>query len=319
MTRSRPRARRRSVVAVAVVLALVLVAAGAVFSNAFGAKDRLREVAERIELMVDPPPDRPIAATVLVTPRPNEPADDEDAADASPGPSGTPSATPSTAPGEDPADPTPTAKPTPGRVSVDVNLFKHPENHFISEQFDHTWCAVAGTQMVLNMWGKAPLTVAFQKQLASGIGQWESRRDSHNGGWGPSAMVAALASYGVPGYEVRAYETRGDALFDAAKAIEKTHAPVLLLAWRGAHTWVMTGFRADADPLLFDDAHIDGAYINDPWFPIISSIWGASDPPGSFEDRTSMRINYLPWKRPEGSYPDRDGLFIAVVPTKPDK
>jgi hypothetical protein len=29
-----------------------------------------------------------------------------------------------------------------------------------------------------------------------------------------------------------------------------------------------------------------------------------------------MRRNYLPWKRPEGHYPDRDGLFIAVVPTK---
>jgi len=317
MTRSRPRVRRRTVTAV--LLALVLLAAGAVWSNALGAKDKLREVASRIELLVDPPPDRPIAATVLVTPRPGEAADDEDTSDASPEPSAVATAPASTAPGEDPADPTPTAKPTPARVSVDVNLFKHPENHFISEQFDHTWCAVAGTQMVLNMWGKAPLTVAFQKQLASGIGQWESRRDSHNGGWGPSAMVAALAAYGVPGYEVRAYESRWDALFDAAKAIEKTHAPVLLLAWRGAHTWVMTGFRADADPLQFDDARISGAYINDPWFPLISSIWGPSDPPGSFVDRPGMRVNYLPWKRPEGSYPDRDGLFIAVVPTKANR
>ena len=30
-----------------------------------------------------------------------------------------------------------------------------------------------------------------------------------------------------------------------------------------------------------------------------------------------MRRNYLPWKRPEGSYPERDGLFLAVVPTEP--
>jgi hypothetical protein len=28
-----------------------------------------------------------------------------------------------------------------------------------------------------------------------------------------------------------------------------------------------------------------------------------------------MERNYLPWKRPEGHYPDRDGLFISVVPT----
>ena len=306
----RRRLRRRHVVAI--VLAIGLLAAGAIWSNVLGVGTRFHDVVQRVErrvsLIIDPPPDRPIAATVLVTPRPVEEA--TPAAVATDAPSGPPA---SLAPG---ASPTPTPKPAPQRVSVDVNLFKHPENHFINEEFDHEWCAVAGTQMVLEMHGKAPLTLAFQKELASRIGEWESRRDSHNGGWGPSAMVAALAAYGVPGYEVRAYETRGDALFDAAQAIEKTHAPVMLLAWRGAHTWVMTGFRADADPLVFDDAKIKGTYINDPWYPIVSSIWGASDPPGTFQDASEMRRNYLPWKRPEGHYPDRDGLFIAVVPTK---
>ena len=29
-----------------------------------------------------------------------------------------------------------------------------------------------------------------------------------------------------------------------------------------------------------------------------------------------MIRNYLKWKRPEGLYPARDGLYIAVVPTK---
>ena len=32
-----------------------------------------------------------------------------------------------------------------------------------------------------------------------------------------------------------------------------------------------------------------------------------------------MQRNYLPWQRPEGAYPDRDGLFLAVVPTIPIK
>jgi hypothetical protein len=30
-----------------------------------------------------------------------------------------------------------------------------------------------------------------------------------------------------------------------------------------------------------------------------------------------MVRNYLPWKRPEGHYPDRDGKFIVVIPTIP--
>jgi hypothetical protein len=287
----------------ALLLVLAVIGAVVLVTNPLGIRTRLHSVAHRIELMVDPPPDRPIADTVLVTPRPSlEPT---------PAPSSTSAASAS------PSQPGQTPTPAPKRVKVDVNLLAQPDKYFISEQFDHDWCAVAGTQMVLAIHGKAPLTLAFQKQLASRIGEWESRRDSLNGGWGPAAMVSALNAYGVHGYEVRAYETRNDALSDAARAIAQLHAPVLLLAWRGAHTWVMTGFRASADPLIFADARVTGTYILDPWYPLVSSIWGASDPPGTFQNTAEMQRNYLRWKRPEGHYPTRDGLFIAVVPTLP--
>ena len=106
------------------------------------------------------------------------------------------------------------------------------------------------------------------------------------------------------------------ALRDAAAAIKKTKSPAILLAWRGAHTWVMTGYRADSDPAMFRNAKIDGAYILDPWYPDVSSIWGPSNPPGFFTTFGELQDNFLPWKRPEGHYPDRDGLFITVVPTK---
>ena len=300
-------ARRRRPVwrpLLAIMAALVLLGSVAVWANVLGVGDKAREVARTIELIVDPPPDRPIDAEVHVTPRP------------SPTPTPSPAPTPraSLPPGVPTPAPTPTPTPVPQRVRVDVNLYQHPEDHFITE-VDHEWCAVAGTQMVIAAHGKGALTESFQRKLASRIGEWESRRDAINGGWGPSAMVAALRAYGVPGYEVRTYETRADALLDAARAISTFHAPVLLLAWRGAHTWVMTGYRADADPLLFDDAKVSGAYILDPWYPRVSSIWGPSDPPGTFQNAAEMRRNYLVWKRPEGRYPSRDGLFVAVVPT----
>ncbi len=306
MTVRRRPVRRRYLVA-ALLLASAMLAGLAVWSNVLGVGDKVASVARRIELIVDPPPDRPIEATVRVTPRPSPP----------PTPTPPPAPTPSGSlePGATPA-PTPTPEPTPVRTKVDVTLLRHPERWFISEE-DNEWCAVAGTQIVLAIHGKAELTVAFQKTLASRIGEWESRRDSHNGGWGPSAMVAALEAYGVPGYQVRAYENRQDAMRDAALAISELHAPVILLTWRGAHTWVMTGYRADADPTVFPDARISGTYILDPWYPRDSSLWGRSDPPGTFQDLAEMRRNYLVWRRPEGSYADRDGLFIAVLPTIP--
>ena len=305
MTVRRHRPVRRRYLVTALLLACVMLAALAVWSNALGVGDRFASVARRIELIVDPPPDRPSKETVRVTPRPSLP----------PTPAPTPAPTPSGSlePGVTPA---PTPEPAPVRTKVDVTLLRHPERWFISEE-DNEWCAVSGTQIVLAIHGKAELTVAFQKTLASRIGEWESRRDSRNGGWGPSAIVAALEAYGVPGYQVRAYETRQDAMRDAAVAISELHAPVILLTWRGAHTWVMTGYRADADPAVFHDAKISGTYILDPWFPRVSSIWGPSDPPGTFQDLAEMRRNYLVWQRPEGNYADRDGLFIAVVPTIP--
>jgi hypothetical protein len=79
----------------------------------------------------------------------------------------------------------------------------------------------------------------------------------------------------------------------------------------------MTGYRADADPLLFPDATLTHAQILDPWYPWVSTIWGPSSPPGHYEDMAEMERNYLRWARPEGNYPDRDGMFIAVVPTTP--
>ncbi len=307
MTARARRVRWRGIVVVALGLLLVAGAAGAaaVVTNAAGLGDRFEGLVDRVALIIDPPPDRVIDEPVLVTPRP------------SPSPTPTPRPTPPRTP--DPSAtpaPTPTPVPTPERVPVDRILDLDPADVFAS-QATKDWCAPAGTQMTLAALGLADNSEGFQTTLASRIDEWESWRDSHNGGWGPSAMIAALDAYGAHGYELRAYETRADALRDAAMQIDATGSPVILLAWKGAHTWVMTGYRADADPSLFPDATISGAYILDPWYPRVSSIWGASDPPNTFQNDAEMRRNFLPWKRPEGAYPNRDGLFISVVPTLP--
>jgi hypothetical protein len=102
-----------------------------------------------------------------------------------------------------------------------------------------------------------------------------------------------------------------------------------MFPWWGAHTWVMTGYRADADPTVFGDAKIRGAYILDPWYPRFSSIWGQSDGPGNFENLSELERNWPVhqgppgyesigpgWTRPEGAYPDRDGRFVVLIPTR---
>ncbi len=302
------RRRRRALAVVGVtVVAAAVMGSLLVATDTLGAGDRFDRLLAKIDRAISgPPQDRPGTGTVRITPRPTVPP-------AIPAPTPEPTPTGSLDPA---ASPTlaPTPVPTPKKVPMDVDIATDPEAIFAHERKD-TWCAPAGVQMTLAFLGLADTSERFQRELNGRVKQWESYGDSHNGLWGPSAMALALEAYGAPGYEVRAYESRLEALRDAAVAIETTHSPVILLAWRGAHTWVMTGFRADSDPVVFPHARISGAYILDPWFPWTSSIWGRSDPPGTFQDIPEMERNYLRWKRPEGTYPERDGLFIAVVPT----
>jgi hypothetical protein len=292
--------------------ALLLIFAGGfavVRANVLGMGDRFERLTARIENFIDPPPDRSTIPTVVITPGPS----------------------PSLAPSE-PGRPSeaPTAAPTvAAREPVDIAVTDDHEAVFTS-QINEKYCAVAGTQMVLSILGLGEATDEFQAEIGARIGEWESLDDSLNGGWGPAAVSLALADYGEPGYVIRAYDSYADALRDSAIAIVETDKPVVLFPWWGAHTWVMTGFRADADPTLFDDAEISGAYILDPWYPRVSSIWGASDPPGNFEDLSELERNWPAfegppgyeqigpgWTRPEGAYPDRDGRFIVLLPTTP--
>jgi hypothetical protein len=267
-------------------------------ANMLGMGERFDRLTSRIEAFVDPPPDRSTIPTVVVTPAP----------------SATPSPTPRVTL-EPSASPTPSPTPL-VRTAVDITVVDDHAAVFTS-QISTKDCAVAATQMVLTILGLGDPGNAFQTEIHDRIGEWESWEDSHNGGWGPAAVSLALAAYGEPGYEIRAYSSYTDALRDSAIAITEMDKPVLMFPWWGAHTWVMTGFRADADPTLFADAAISGAYILDPWYPRVSSIWGPSDPAGTFQDGAEMQRNFLPWKRPEGRYADRDGLWITVAPTIP--
>lgn len=297
--------RRRRLVVGAVLIALLGLSLGvaAIATDTLGVGQRWESVLDRVDrFLAGPVPDRPTPGTVRVT---DPPATDPPATPApslgSPDPGATPQSTP---------EPTP----EPVREAVDLRITDEPKAYFAS-QLTKDWCTPAAVQMVLALHDLVDTSDRVQKEIAGRVREWEARSDSLNGKWGPGAMALALDAYGAPGYEVRAFETRQGALRDSARAIQATGAPVILLAWRGAHTWVMTGFKADADPTIFRDAHIDGTYILDPWYPRISTLWGASDPAGGFQNEAEMERNFLKWRRPEGRYPDRDGLYITVTPT----
>lgn len=283
------------------ILILSLLALSGVWSNALGVGDRWERLVARVERFIDPRPLQATVPTVVVTQQPD------------------PTATPTSRASDSPIP----ATPAPARAPVDVDLLDDLDDHAATFTSQNTseMCAVAATQIMLTILGTGRPGPEFQNEIASRIGAWESWEDSHDGGWGPAAIASALDAYGAVGYTVVAYESHEDAVRNAAIAISETGKPAALLTWWGAHTWVMTGYRADADPTVFPEATITGAYIDDPWYPRVSTIWGPSDAPGSFEDVAELERNWPfgtdddGWSRLEGAYPDRDDRFVVVLPT----
>ncbi len=212
----------------------------------------------------------------------------------------------------EPSTPVPTAEVVEG--PMDLDLLADPASFFASE-VTNKLCAAAAAQMTVGILSGTPdVSRATQLQIHDLEVQQTTTTDSHNGGAGPDGIAATISNLSDVAYELRIYDTRAAALLASAVAIEVTGDPVVLFVWRGAHNWVMTGFRADADPALSPSAVVTGAYVLDPWYPRVSTIWGASDPPGTFQDASEMVRNFLPWKRPEGKYPGRDGKFLILVP-----
>ena len=135
---------------------------------------------------------------------------------------------------------------------------------------------------------------------------------------GPVGEARALTTLGFGRYEVRVYRSRSAALAAAVTAIRRTERPAILLVWWGAHSWVLHGFRASADPLLHPGATVTGYYISDPWYPRVSTIWGRSNPPDTLDSPALLAHSFIAWTRPDGRYPGWDGNWLVVEPIAPD-
>jgi hypothetical protein len=228
----------------------------------------------------------------------------------------TPTPSPSAAPSPSPsARPTPTVGPTPaldppptsGPFAMDL----YRAGDFATE-LKPIWCAPAALQTMINIMSSGADRSRRTQQLLHTIGR--RLGPAPDKGSEPEGMARTLDSLGYGRFQVLALPTRSAAIKAAARAIRMTGRPAALLVWRGAHNWVMSGFRSTADPALTDDFRVTALRIEDVWYPRVSSIWGASRPPDTLVAVRRMPEDYLPWKRPTGRYPAKDGKFVLIIP-----
>lgn len=294
------------------VAALGLVLAGGILAAAGGGP-----LLSRLLPGVFPP--TPTPAATLAAP---SPAASPIGPTATEGPTAIPSPTDAPPPASDEPAPTdePAATPTtpPAAGAYSMNLYR--KGVFV-HQADKDWCVAAAAQNMLNVIRlveekhKPDTSTATQRALYRRITALTTWDDSHNGGTGPGGWAALLTEEGYP-YEVRVYDTRNEALTAAVEALRATRRPVGILAWGGVHSWVLTGFKATADPASGRHWNLSTAYVIDPWYPWVSTRWPRSERPNAPRDAADLRANVRPWNLASGPYEGRDGKYLLIVPVK---
>ena len=220
-------------------------------------------------------------------------------------------------------------RPPPGPGRFSMNLYRRGD--FVSQRTVY-WCVAASVQTMINIMepGKPDHSGASQRQLQfqarrldqDDDGFWrrlmgeERWRKGHHG-LGLQDWAGLLNANDFGPYVVDRAETRKQAIRKAARAVRLTGKPAGLVVWRGAHAWVMSGFEATADPAYTNDYKVTRLFIQDPWYPLVSSIWGASRRPNAAVPARALAQDYLPYDRPLRRHPKRDGKFMLVLPTLP--
>lgn len=165
-------------------------------------------------------------------------------------------------------------------------------------------------QMMINLLEAGPpdRSRATQRdlyQLARELSPWEETAPGASiYGW-----IAGLELLGHGDFAEMASDSRQEALNMAARQMRLTDRPVGLWVWGGKHAWVISGFKATADPAWTDDFRVTHVWIEDPWSGRVSTIWGDGLAPHTLvtaqelgEDFVRYANRHRPEYGPEGKY-----------------
>jgi hypothetical protein len=177
-------------------------------------------------------------------------------------------------------------------------------------------CVGASMQMMINMMEpKNDRTAETQRALWRLARKYSPprppdrppRKGASVHGW-----AAGLNVLGSGPYRVVGFDSIHDATRAAAEAIRTTRKPVGLLVWRGRHAWVMSGFRATADPRKTARFRVTHAQVLDPLYPGGSSVWGASPTPGTYLSIRTLGQDFVQRRRNGTS--SLSGKWVIVMP-----
>ena len=129
-----------------------------------------------------------------------------------------------------------------------VNLYR---NGTFTTQKSWLWCTAAGVQIVRNIVDrKTDHSTASQRRYFNWM-RGHNRYDLPlSAGVDPAGWAAGLRHFVDDRYRLVSSRSFDSALRSAVKRLRLTNLPVALTVSHGNHGWILTGFRATADPAV---------------------------------------------------------------------
>jgi hypothetical protein len=202
--------------------------------------------------------------------------------------------------------------PRPGKFRLD--LYRDGDH---VRQVTMSMCVPASMQMMINIMeaGTPDRSRQTQKELYELARSWSPWLTADRGGASARGWAAGLAQLGYGDFALLTLPTMDEALRAAARQMRVSGKPVGLLVWAGKHAWVMSGFKATADPAFTDDYEVTAVWVEDPWFGRTDRTWGTGLAPHTLITADELADKFVTWRsRYYLSSDSSVGRFVIVAP-----
>ena len=158
------------------------------------------------------------------------------------------------------------------------------------------WCTAAGVQIVRNIVDRgSDHTTAGQRRYFD----WMRGRNRYDlplsAGVDPAGWTAGLRHFVDDRYRLVSSRSFDGALRSAVTRMRLTNLPVALTVSHGNHGWILSGFRATADPARTSHFTVTSVRVTGPLYGLQSKN-GYDMPPNTKLTTAQLKRFFTPWK-----------------------
>jgi hypothetical protein len=180
------------------------------------------------------------------------------------------------------------------------------------------WCTAADIQIIRNIVRR---TTDHSTKNQRRYFEWMRQRNRYDlplsAGVDPQGWTAGMRHFVDDRYRLIASATFESALRLAVIRLRKTNLPVGITVSHGNHAWILTGFRATADPARTKDFRVTSVRV-------VGPLYGKQSKNG-YDMKPNTKLTVAQFKRfftPWRYAPKRmvwDGRYVSIQPVTPKK